>query len=72
MRKTPKILSNDKYKYYDLEFPIYKTKNGGRLIKIGNFFYNLENNSTVEKVKEEYSKKIRIELYEEDNEYVII
>ena len=72
MRKTPKILSNDKYKYYDLEFPIYKTKNGGRLIKIGNIFYNLENNSAVEKVKEEYSKKIRIELSEEDNEYVII
>jgi hypothetical protein len=72
MRKTPKILSNDKYKYYDLEFPIYKSKNGGRLIKIGNIFYNLENNSTVEKVKEEYSKKIRIELSEEDNEYVII
>ena len=72
MRKTPKILTNDKYKYYDLEFPIYKTKNGGRLIKIGNIFYNLENNTTVEKVKEEYNKKIRIELSEEDKEYVII
>ena len=49
MRKTPKILSNDKYKYYDLEFPIYKTKNGGRLIKIGNVFYNLENNKKLRK-----------------------
>jgi hypothetical protein len=72
MRKTPKILSNDKYKYYDLEFPIYKTKNGGRLIKIGNIYYNLENSTTVEKVKDEYNKKIRAELCEEDKEYVII
>lgn len=72
MRKTPKILTNDKYKYYDLEFPIYKTKNGGRLIKIGNIYYNLENSTTVEKVKDEYNKKIRAELCEEDKEYVII
>lgn len=72
MRKTPKILTNDKYKYNDLEFSIYKTKNGGRLIKIGNVFYNLENNTTIEKVKEEYNKKIRIALCEEDKEYVII
>jgi hypothetical protein len=72
MRKTPKILSNDKYKYYDLEFPIYKTKNGGRLIKIGNIYYNLENSTTIEKVKDEYNKKIRAELCEEDKEYVII
>lgn len=72
MRKTPKILSNDKYKYYDLEFPIYKTKNGCRLIKIGNTFYNLENKTTVEKVKDEYNKKIRLEICEEDKDYVII
>ena len=72
MRKTPKILSNDKYKYYYLEFPIYKTKNGGRLIKIGNIYYNLENSTTIEKVKDEYNKKIRAELCEEDKEYVII
>ena len=72
MKKTPKILSNNKYKYYDLEFPIYKTKNGGRLIKIGNIYYNLENKTTVEKVKDEYNKKIRLEICEEDKEYVII
>ena len=72
MRKTPKILTNDKYKYYDLEFPIYKTKNGGRLIKIGNVFHNMENNTTIEKIKDEYNKKIRNELCEEDKEYVII
>jgi hypothetical protein len=27
---------------------------------------------TIDKIKEEYNKNIRIELYEEDNEYVII
>ena len=72
MKKTPKILSNNKYKYYDLEFPIYKTKNGCRLINIGNTFYNLENKTTVEKVKDEYNKKIRLEICEEDKDYVII
>jgi hypothetical protein len=72
MRKTPKILTNDKYKYYDLEFPIYKTKNGCRLIKIGNVFHNMENNTTIDKIKDEYNKKIRLEICEEDKEYVII
>jgi hypothetical protein len=42
MGKTPKILTNDKYKYYELEFPIYKIKSGCSLIKIGNVFYNLD------------------------------
>jgi hypothetical protein len=72
MGKTPKILTNDKYKYYELELPIYKTKNGCSLVKIGNIFYNIDCHNTINKIKEEYNKYIRIELYQEDNDYVII
>lgn len=72
MGKTAKILTNDKYKYYELEFPIYKTKNGCSLIKIGNIYYNMNCHKTIEKIKEEYNKSIRIELCLEDNDYVII
>ena len=72
MGKTPKILTNDKYNYYELEFPIYKTKSGCSLIKIGNVFYNMDCSKTIENIKEEYNKRIRIESYEEDSEYVII
>jgi hypothetical protein len=32
----------------------------------------MENNTTIDKIKDEYNKKIRIELCEEDKEYVII
>ena len=72
MGKAPKILTNAKYKYYELEFPIYKTKGGCSLIKIGNVFYNMECHKTIDKIKEEYNRSIRIELFEEDKEYVII
>ena len=51
MGKAPKILTNDKYKYYELEFPIYKTKGGCSLIKIGNVFYNMECHKTIDKYR---------------------
>ena len=63
MGKTPKILTNDKYKYYELELPIYKTKNGCSLVKIGNIFYNIDCHNTINKIKEEYNKYIRIDNY---------
>jgi hypothetical protein len=72
MGKTPKILTNDKYNYYELEFPIYKTKSCGSLIKIGNIFYNMDCSKTIDKIKEEYNKRICIESYKEDSEYIII
>jgi hypothetical protein len=68
----PKILTNDKYVYYDMELPIYRAKKGGiKMIKINNNYYNINNSETITKIREVYIKsKISEELNEE--EYVII
>jgi hypothetical protein len=68
----PKILTNDKYVYYDMELPIYRAKKGGlKMIKINNNYYNINNSEAITKIREEYLKsKISDEL--NDDEYVII
>ena len=68
----PKILTNEKYVYYDIELPIYRAKKGGlKMIKINNNYYNINSTDTITKIREEYIKsKISEELNEE--EYVII
>ena len=68
----PKILTNEKYVYYDIELPIYRAKKGGiKMIKINNNYYNINNTEAIIKIREEYLKsKISEELNEE--EYVII
>jgi hypothetical protein len=68
----PKILTNDKYVYFDMELPIYRVKKSGiKMIKINNNYYNINNSEAIIKIKEEYIKsKISEELNED--EYVII
>lgn len=67
-----KILTNDKYVYYDMELPIYRAKKSGiKMIKINNNYYNINNSEAIIKIKEEYIKsKVSTELNED--EYVII
>lgn len=67
-----KILTNDKYVYYDMELPIYRAKKSGiKMIKINNNYYNINNSEAITKIKEEYIKsKVSDELNED--EYVII
>jgi hypothetical protein len=67
-----KILTNDKYVYFDMELPIYRAKKGGaKMIKINNNYYNINNSEAIKKIREEYIKsKISEELNEDD--YVMI
>jgi len=66
-----KILSGDIYTFNNKNIPIYKTKKGIRLIKINNIFYNINDKSINEKIKEECLKELlKVELNED--EYVII
>lgn len=67
-----KILTNEKYIYYDMEFSIYRAKKSGiKMIKLNNNYYNINNSEAITKIKEEYIRsKISEELNED--EYVII
>jgi len=62
-----KILSGEIYTFNNKNIPIYKTKKGIKLIKINNIFYNINDKSINEKIKEEC---LKVELNED--EYVII
>ena len=42
-----KILTNEKFKYSNKEFQIYKTKKGIKLIKINNNYININNISSI-------------------------
>ena len=44
---SQKILTNDKFKYSNKEFQIYKTKKGVKLIKINNNYININNISSI-------------------------
>lgn len=66
-----KILSEEIYTFNNKNIPIYKTKKGINLIKINNIFYNINDKSINEKIKEEcFNDLLKVELNED--EYVII
>lgn len=44
---SQKILTNEKFKYSNKEFQIYKTKKGVKLIKINNNYININNISSI-------------------------
>jgi hypothetical protein len=44
---SQKILTNEKFKYSNKEFQIYKTKKGVRLIKINNNYININDISSI-------------------------
>ena len=44
---SQKILTNEKFKYSNKEFQIYKTKKGIKLIKINNNYININNISSI-------------------------
>ena len=47
---SQKTLTNEKFKYCDKEFQIYKTKKGAKLIKINNNYVNINDISIVSKI----------------------
>ena len=51
MGKNVKILTKESFKLLDTKYPIYKSRNGVKLIKINNIFYNIYDTNTITKIK---------------------
>jgi hypothetical protein len=47
---SQKTLTNEKFKYSNKEFQIYKTKKGAKLIKINNNYVNINDASIISKI----------------------
>tara|TARA_B110000858_G_C17481765_1_gene327503 strand:+ start:252 stop:455 length:204 start_codon:yes stop_codon:yes gene_type:complete len=51
MGKNVKIQTKESFKLLDTKYPIYKSRNGLKLIKINNIFYNIYDTNTITKIK---------------------
>lgn len=51
MGKNVKILTKEYFKLLDIQYPIYKSRNGLKLIKINNIYYNIYDTNTITKIK---------------------
>jgi hypothetical protein len=51
MGKNVKILTKESFKLLDTKYPIYKSHNGLKLIKINNIYYNIYDTNTITKIK---------------------
>ena len=51
MGKNAKILTKEYFKLLDTKYPIYKSRNGIKLIKINNIYYNIYDTNTITKIK---------------------
>jgi len=67
MGKNVKILTKESFKLLDTKYPIYKSRNGLKLIKINNIFYNIYDTNTITKIKNQI---VLDNNYEED--YIFI
>lgn len=67
MGKNVNILTKESFKLLDTKYPIYKSRNGLKLIKINNIFYNIYDTNTITKIKNQI---VLDNNYEED--YIFI
>ena len=67
MGKNVKILTKESFKLLIKKYPIYKSRNGLKLIKINNIFYNIYDTNTITKIKNQI---VLDNNYEED--YIFI
>ena len=64
---SQKTLTNEKFKYSDKEFQIYKTKKGAKLIKINNNYVNINDVSIISKINNKQCNDIVVENINELN-----
>ena len=67
MGKNGKILTKELFKILDISLPVYKTRNGLKMIKIENVFYNIYDTKTINRIKDQMVIDKKYEM-----EYVFI
>lgn len=67
MGKNGKILTKELFKILDISLPVYKTRNGLKMIKVENVFYNIYDTKIINKIKDKMAIDKKYEL-----EYVFI
>jgi len=67
MGKNEKILTKELFKILDISLPVYKTRNGLKMIKIENVFYNIYDTKTINRIKDQMVIDKKYEM-----EYVFI
>lgn len=67
MGKNGKIQTKELFKILDISLPVYKTRNGLKMIKVENVFYNIYDTKIINKIKDKMAIDKKYEL-----EYVFI